>query len=175
MDFIITFTLYMFALSGFFFLLKDEIFHREASLDIPGELLLSRLDNFYLPYDFLDRSRVDSVALDNFILTYHPMQPQTQNKAYKYIFKDFENPGYSRIDYCVYLQNSNNDVLKFFAAGKQNDYPIYLTDTIKCDGSGSVNNAQPYCGSSTFDAIVLTKPVLYENSIVNLKILICAQ
>ena len=55
MDFIITFTLYMFALSGFFFLLKDEIFHREDSLDIQGELLLSRLDNFYLQYDFLDR------------------------------------------------------------------------------------------------------------------------
>ena len=179
MDFIMTFVVYLFALSVFFFSLRNVLSSNDAGLDVSGELLFNRIDQIYdNEYDFLDNSKLDITKFDTFF--------SLDNKqVYDYLFKDFENPAFfTRIDYCVYLvDKTDNSIFRNYNVNNQDDYPILLVDKFN-SGAGAfpcgTNPPLPYpshrpdCPGKA-ESIVLTKPVLHNNAIIDLKVFICAE
>jgi hypothetical protein len=112
------------------------------------------------------------------------MSPISKNDAYKLIFQDFENPLFSRIDYCVYIESRTPageiDIQEYFAAGELSNYPISFTNGVSCGNPNPLANPipithTPSCDENQAEAIILTRPVLYQGSIANLKVLICAK
>lgn len=174
MDFVMTFAVYIFALSVFFFALRSSV-SGSPELDIQGELLLAKLDQIYDDNDFLDHTKVDSAKLDLYI------QENNYLKAYD-LFRDFENPTlFRRIDYCVYfedVENGNTRVVRNFAAGLQEGYPITVnpgTDVLCGEFYDTVYaNMVPQCPGNR-EAIVLTKSVLYDDELMNMKVFVCAE
>jgi hypothetical protein len=180
MDFIMTFVVYVFALSVFFFAMQNALLYDSPTLDVPSELLFSRLYNTYTSaYDFLDGSKVDDIKLDNLLAAYNP------NKGYEFFFKDFEDAAlFQKIDYCIYLEDKTavgTQVLINFAAytnSSKAPYSIYITGNVLCgtENKRLYTNAKPHCNSTlASESIVLTKPVLYGRELINLKVLICAK
>jgi hypothetical protein len=170
MDFIMTFVVYIFALSVFFFGLGDALPVSDPDLDVQADLLFNKLAEIDENVDFLDHSKINNVKLAQFSTTYN------YDDGYNFIFRDFDNPAFIRTDYCIYLENPRtNIILENVAAGVEEGYTIYFTDTQKC-GQYTGNNRQPYCSNDIkAESIVLTKPVLYNGEITYLKILICAE
>ena len=170
MDFVMTFGIYIFALSVFFFALKGN-FSDNTSLDVNAELIFNKLTNAYdLETDILDGAKISN--LDQF-----EAEPY---KSYDVFFRDFESVNFDKIDYCVFLQD-NTGIVYHFAAYKNifeedsdnaDAYSIYLGAT-KCGiGSMSRSGVSPSCKGK--ESIVIEKPVLYEGNIMKLKVLVCA-
>lgn len=161
MDFIMTFVIYMFAISVFFLVMKDSAALKEkASLDVSAELLFSRLDQVYNEADFLDGYTVNKDAVDGW----------NAQEAYDFIFRDFDDSAaFKRTDYCIYLDNRTYNESKYLLklrAWDDKSYDNYLIDL----------EGEPHCSSSKkIESIVLSRPVLYGKDIMNLKILICAE
>jgi hypothetical protein len=186
MDFIMTFVVYAFALSIFFFALKGAITD-ESSLDVQGELLFSRMGEIYDgEVNFLDGSRVSEAKFDEFFSQNQPIDDSPLNWAYVTMFKDFENHAYKRIDYCVYIEENTGVIIKYFGAGKLEDYAIDIGNYKCVDKTLDGNpydfppNTKPHCDSAKkAEVLLLSKPVLYMtdtgNRIATLKVLICAQ
>jgi len=177
MDFIMTFVIYIFALSVFFFALKNAFSYNTIDLDVSSELLFSRLDQVYnKDYDFFEGSKIDKEKLDIFLTgNYNP------EELYDFVFKDFENPNlFQRIDFCIYIENRTADrriiVRNFAAYDKQEDYPLMLAGSI-CGNESMRSYTNPIirCNSNNVESIVLSKPVLFGNEIMALKVLICAK
>jgi len=180
MDFIMTFVVFLFSLSVFLFLLDDSLSFKDSSLDVSSELIFTKLEQIYdEEVDFIDNSKIDRPKLIEFI-DQNQIGLTKNYRAYDLLFKEFEDPfEFNRIDYCVYLerkQENDKIVLNNFAAGKADGYSIYIDSDHNCTATGTYINAKPDCiDSKKTESIVLTKPVLYQGYIVNLKVLICAQ
>ncbi len=173
-----TFVVYLFALSVFFFSLRNVISSDNACLDVSGELMFDRIDQIYDDeYDFLDNSKLDIDKFNNFFLN------QGSTEVYNYLFKDFENIAlFERIDYCVYLIDTNNAIFRNYVASKDDNPVILLEDTFNPP-------ATVFCGEITdgyfttkildcpgkAESIVLTKSVIHNNAIIDLKVFICAE
>jgi hypothetical protein len=176
MDFILTFVLYLFALSVFFFAINDSYFSTNRELDVNSEILFSKISNIYNEYSFLDDSKVMSVSkFDIFLAGYNPLI------AYEHYFQSFESTAFSDIDYCIYLQNGSDIIRNFEVYSKNSqDYSIIILNDaiigeIPC-GTNKVltyEDAIPYCKSD--ESIVVSKPVLFEQDIVQLKVLMCGE
>jgi hypothetical protein len=174
MDFIMTFVVYLFALSVFMFSLRNT-FLSSAGLDVQGELLFSKIDNINdEEFDFLDGSRIDSAKLTNFIT-------KDPREVYNLFFKDFENPSiYKRTDYCMYLEDDSEMIVNYAAWDEdlfsQNIVIVERDSPSICGNNKHNPYNNTYCSESVkADSLVLTKPVLYERNIVNFKVLICAE
>ena len=179
MDFIMTFVVYLFALSVFFFSLRNVISSDNAGLDVSGELLFDRIDQIYDDeFDFLDNSKLYLDKFDDFF-------SQDSTIVYNYIFKDFENIAlFKRIDYCVYLVNKTaNSIFRNYNVNSQDNYPILLVEKENPDAGGfpcGTNPPLPYpthrpdCPGKA-ESIVLTKSVVHNNAIIDLKLFICAE
>ena len=178
MDFIMTFVVYLFALSVFFFSLRNVISSDNAGLDVSGELLFDKIDQTYDDeYDFLDNSKLDLDKFDNFF-------SQDSKIVYNYLFKDFENIAlFERIDYCIYLVDKNdNAIFRNYVASKDDNSVIILEDTFNAAASlpcGDVTDGHyttkiPDCPGKA-ESIVLTKPVINNYDIIDLKVFICAE
>jgi len=174
MDFVLTFIIYMLALSIFFVLVRDSMV-RENSLEYSRELIIEKFEQTPAQ-TFLKNSKLDLDKLDEFIAQYN------YDEAYQIFFKDFESTKYNRIDYCIYLQKSTHNstqIIRNFAAGKKLDYPIIMGTygkTVYYCGQNSTfifENTYPYCNKK--EVMVLTKPVIVKNEIINLKIMSCAE
>ena len=168
MDFVMTFVVFIFALSIFFFSLGNSAIAPDSGFDVSSELLFNRMEQISdKQINFLDGARINSTKLVRFIV----LNPTTR---FEYLFSDFESR--YKTEVCVYLENKN-EILKYFNAYKE---PIDMIDVkpgIKCgDETGAfvkVSN-YPKCLSGS-EAIMLSKPVLYNNEIVSLKVLLCAK
>jgi len=166
MDFVMTFAIYIFALSVFFFALKGN-FTDNTSLDVNAELIFNKLTNAYdLETDILDGAKISN--LDQF--------DGEPNRCYDVFFKDFENPNFKKIDYCVFLQHDNN-IKYHFAAYSDNfgadEFTIYLGGT-KCGiGAMERSDVKPSCKAK--ETIVIEKPVFYDGQIMKLKVLVCGE
>ncbi len=183
MDFIMTFVVYIFALSLFFFALKTSVSYSQVDLDIQAELVFNRLDQIYVDeYDFLDGAKVNKTKLDNYLNNL-----KDPLSYYDFVFKDFENSAYfEKMYYCVYLENStgiNKRILRNFAAYSRFDtgdiaekYPATFPSNVKCGVTPfQIYSSAPECNNKNMEAVVLSKPVLYDQEIINLKVLICAK
>ncbi len=172
MDFIMTFVVYIFALSVFFFALGDALPVNDADLDVQADLLFNKLAEINESVDFLDNSKIKNLELGKYFTKYN------YDSGYRHIFRDFNNPAFTRTDYCIYLEDPRTGLsTRNVAAGLQEGYTIYFDDTNKCgEVINKVYTMQPYCAKNIkTESIVLTKPVLYNGQITNLKILICAE
>ena len=177
MDFTMSFLIYIFVLSLFFYALLNTLTTQSSDLDIPAELLFNRVENIYNEdIDFLDGSIVDKSKLDNFISSYN------QEERYNLTFREFHNPEFSRTDFCIFLEETKEGdkiIHDYFAAGLMNEYSIYFENApdpdVMCNAIGSLNdNVLPNCPKNS-ESILLSKPVYYDNKIVNLKVYICSQ
>ncbi len=166
MDFILTFVVFLFAVSIFFFALDESYFSKEPELDINYDLMFSKLSNVYDEYSFLNNSRIIP-NLDSLLLIDYNF-----SKAYEKYFQSFETPAFSRIDYCIYLQNKSG-IVRNFKVSKPGEYLIFIKDDFECGSSPTMPYPDFDMQCRRDDALVYTKPVLYEGEIVELKILAC--
>ncbi len=173
MDFIMTFMVYMFVLSIFFIGLKSN-YSDSSNLNINAELLFNRLSNVYDPdYSFLSASKVNVARFDVLLNNYDP------NKGYELFFKDFETTTYSKIDYCVYLEN-NTEIIKNFAAWSEHrtieEYSVFI-NSAKCGSNKNLvyPEAVVSCQDPRSDSLILSKPVLFGQDIIKLSVVICAE
>jgi len=171
MDFVMTFAIYIFALSIFFFAITGN-FSDSTNLDLNAELIFNKLANApNLETDILDGAKI--INLEDF--------GGDSYKSYNVFFRDFENPKFKKIDYCVFLHNETNILFHFSAYKKiyDNDeenleeYPIFLGETKCGEGAMKRSNVKPSCKAK--ESIILEKPVLYEGEIMKLKVLVCAE
>lgn len=179
MDFIMSFVVFIFAVSVFLFALKSDISVRQNSLDAPAELIFSRLDQIYDEnYDFLDGSRINSAKLEALKASYD------KNRLYDFLFQDFEDfLQFKKMEYCIfimdYTQTGGIRVSSHFAAysSQKPNYEISFVniDSVICGQAPQIQTVLPKCTNKKAEAITLTKPVLYGNDIVDLKVLICAE
>lgn len=177
MDFVMTFVVYILALSLFFFLLKDN-FSSQSELNLDSEIVFGALTNVYdLDYNFLDSSKIN----DNFATLLNNYEG---SKAYELYFKQYEEPGFfSRMDYCIYLEKFDGRIIKNFEAfrmEKEDDYAILFFDSAgdeyKCGQEKHDEYlTRPKCVEPNAESIVLSKPVLYDDEIVNLNVFVCAK
>ena len=185
MDFIMTFVMYLFAISIFFFALKDAL-AGEPKLSVKpetvfskftgSELLFNKLSNVYdEDYGFLESSTISS-NFNTLMTKYEPMV------GYELYFKDFDNPAFLKIDYCIFLEEisgQNKKVLRNFAAWEDtsHEYSAQIMQGVECgtDYDMQYTNAKPSCSSRDTDSLLLAKPVLYSGKIVHLKVLMCAE
>ena len=160
-----TFMVYMFALSIFFFMLKSS-FIDSTNLDVNAELLFLKLENSN--QSFLQGAVIDKNEFHAYIVNYDPYT------AYEF-FRDFDNLAYSNINYCVFLER-NSEIIKNFAAFKI-EYENYIYfDSFKCgEYPNQIYFKNPNCNNPKADSIILSKPVLYDQEIIKLKVLICAE
>jgi len=176
MDFILTFVVYIFALSIFFFALKD-VFYDASNLDLNSELMFNKISNVYNEYGFIKNIRVDSDILLDLKNNWNATD------SYNWYFKDFENPKFSRMDYCIFLTNetgSSIEVLFNFDSWQEyrGEYSIFFEVggvPNEC-GKNKVYKYENYpkCTIPNAESIILKKPVLYKHEIVTLNILVCA-
>jgi hypothetical protein len=177
MDFIIAFVIFIFALAFFFSVLRTSLSYENISLNAPSELIFSRMDQIYVEdYDFLDGSVIDIEKLDDFVEKYTP------NQIYGLIFRDFDNPSYFRtMEYCVFIENKTpekSEIIKNFAVYTGESSLISFEDNGNPYSCGEDNYKRysklPHCDIKEAEALLLSKPVLYNKDIMNLKVLICA-
>lgn len=169
-----TFVVYIFTISVFFFALKNNVAYEIKNVKIQTEFFFDRLDQIYdKDYDFLDGVKIDEDKLNAFLES----QYSNPNVVYDFVFRDLEIHYFKKMMYCVFIENKNNKVIKNFAASNYEN-TIYFLD---------LNNTKNYCGSNkdkiytsypkcnTKEAIMLSKPVLYKNSLHKLNLLLCAE
>ena len=182
MDFIITFTIYMLALSFFFFSIKNSFGGSNPGLDVSTELVFNKIDNVYNEdYVFLDNSKMTEEKYSDFISGYN------EDTAYKVYFKEFEKPYiYRKIDYCIFIENKTDtgiEVIGSFSASNFSTYNItfFNQDTGNNDRCGSPGRyyydykSRPECNIVKADVVVVSKPILYDRDIMNLRIMMCAE
>ena len=192
MDFVMAFVVYIFALSVFFFALRNvSALKADHELDVQGELLFARLDETIdAQYDFLGGARVDGEKLDQYIHDLTPIAPMSFSGIYNYTFRDFELPEkFSRIDFCIYLEkkidDDNYEITRNFAASTADPADLHIlidssNDICGIDAFTSIiyNPAVlvfPRCvDNEKTESLVVAKPVVYDGQIYNLKILVCA-
>ncbi len=172
-----TFIVYLFALSVFFFSLRNVISTDDSGLDVSGELLFDRIDQIYdEEYDFLDNAKLDLTKFDYFFSL-------DSIDVYNYLFKDFENIAlFTKIDYCVYLVDRAGTIIRNYKVNSQDNYPILLVEkdtelpAVACGTNPPLQypNHRPDCPGKT-ESIVLSKPVLHNYEIYDLKVFICAE
>ena len=162
-----TFVVYLFAVSIFFFAIDEVYFSKQPELDINYDLMFSKLSNVYDEYSFLENSKIRT-DFDSFLNTYDP------ELAYEKYFQSFESVAFSRIDYCIYLQNDSGIIINF-NVNKTGYYPIFITGDVECGTNPSLvyTDVVPECKSD--DAVVYAKPVLFKGEIVDLKVLACGE
>lgn len=179
-----TFVVYLFALSIFFFALKDAL-SGDPKLKVKSEdifnkftgteLLFNKLSNVYdEDYGFLESSRIKN--FDSLLSKYNPIA------GYELYFKNFDNTAFTKIDYCIFLEElsgQNKKVIRNIAAYRNGtqDYSIEIIAGTKCGANKftQYTNAEPKCKIENADLLLLTKPVLFNQNIVNLKVLMCAE
>ncbi|MEM3374297.1 MAG: hypothetical protein QXE31_03680 [Candidatus Woesearchaeota archaeon] len=177
MDFVMTFILYIFAVSLFFYGLNNAFFlTSEKKLDIQYELMFNKLNEIYdEEKDFLDGIKIDNNKLDAFF-------NEDNNVLYDFFFKDLTTNSVKRISYCLYLQDKNNRIIKSRAVfpNYNNNYVYFLTigERILC-GDSDLNNivANPKC--SLKESILIKRNVLYDynnqKDIYTFNVYICAE
>jgi hypothetical protein len=121
MDFILTFVVYLFAVSIFFFGIQETYFSKQPELDINSDLMFAKLSNVYDDYSFLENSKIIT-DFDSFIDAYDP------ETSYEKYFQSFESPLFKKIDYCIYLQDETG-ILRNFNVNKPGDYSIFIQGT----------------------------------------------
>ena len=172
MDFILTFVVYLFAISVFFFAINESYFSNQIDLDINSELMFSKLSNIYDDYSFLKNSKVIS-DFDIFLSSYDPII------AYEKYFQSFDNLVFNDVDYCIYLEKGNEIIRNFEVYSEDlEDYSIVFTDTpfeSLCGANPTqlYTDIKPYCKLD--ESIMLTKPVLFQGEVVNLRIIACGE
>lgn len=174
MDFILTFVVYLFAISIFFFAINESYFSKQIDLDINSELMFSKLSNVYdEDYSFLENSKIIP-DFDVFLSSYNPVV------AYEKYFQSFDNLVFKDIDYCIYLER-DNDIIRNFDVYSENseDYSIFILHDgfeVKC-GTNKLNQYlnDPILDCRSDESIILIKPVLFNGEIVNLKVLACGE
>ena len=167
MDFILTFVVYLFAISIFFFALDESYFSNEIELDMNADLVFSKLSNVYDEnYKFLDNSKI-ILGFDDFLTNYD------SSIGYEKYFQTFESPVFSKLDYCIYLQN-NSDIIRHFSTYTM-DYSIFMINDIECGQNPTLvyEDTVPECRND--ESVLLSKPVLYKQDIIELKVLICGE
>lgn len=181
MDFVMTFVVYLFALSVFFFFMKNAFSYGDDKLDVSAELVFGRLDQTYAEgYDFLEGMTIDVQKLDSFLTAnYRP------KSLYDFVFRDFENSAYFvRTDYCIFIENrtpGKSEIVANFAAYSSSapgDYNITIVGDVKCGTNPTLvyDVIDMNCDrTKKIEAIVLRKPVLYGKDLMSLNILICAE
>jgi hypothetical protein len=182
MDFIMAFVVFMFVLSVFFFALTSKLGNQDrAGLDISAELLFEKIDNVKIKgYDFIEGSRITEANFESFVDGYDP------EKAYNYMFKDFESPSFfKKIDYCIYLENRTGDkseIIRNVQVWDKKNYPkrysVLLDGNTYCGTNTKLtySDPKPYCNESMKqEALIITRPVLYGNDIMNFNIFMCAE
>ena len=146
MDFIMTFVIYLFALSIFFYGIKENI--EEKSFDVDAELILDKVSQLYV-----NGVRVTTLTpkegLYNDLGADTCIFLKTGNKIHEH-FASFDK------------SNTANQNPAFFKSG---------TDEISCEGSAVDFIGKPMCKSK--NSILLTKPVLYNKQIAQLGVLLC--
>lgn len=170
-DFILTFVVYIFALSLFFFYVEDSVAQINY-LDLNAELIFSKLDNIFdNEYSFLDGSKI--VQIENVLSGYDEVT------AYSLYFKEFENQQqFRKIDYCIFIQNKTSSgiqIMKNFAAHNEYSENSIFFFLDKCGQTNMIYETLPYCNITRSDSIIISKPVLYKNQIMDLKVLACAE
>ena len=171
MDFVMAFVIYLIVLTLFFVSLNNAFSTENKGLDVPFELLMSRIDQIYSNDDFLRRSEINPGKFDTYFYSY------SKESVYDFIFKDFENSQYKHMDYCILIQDEKNRVLRNYPAGKRNS-TIIITGNVPCGTNPRLDyeNATPQCTESiVLDSLVLSKPVLFGTKFAILKLLICAE
>jgi len=184
MDFITASVLYLVVISFFLFAMKESYFTKTAGLDVASDMVFMKLENVYdTDYGFLNASRFDS----GFIYFLIGNGGYSASEAYLFYFKEFENPVFTDIEYCILLSNMTKagaeEILLNFAAwnpDKEAKYSIRMEDDSACGATPvRMQNPRPYarlpsCDKATH-SIMLTKPVLFQKDIMMLKVLICAR
>jgi hypothetical protein len=170
-DFVLTFVVYIMALSMFFFYVQDSV-KQVNYLDLNTELIFSKLDNIFdNDYSFLDGSKI--VQINNVLSGYDEV------KAYDLYFKEFENQQqFRKIDYCIFIQNKTStgiQIMKNFAAHTVNSENLIYFNLKKCGQTNMIYGTLPFCNITKADSIIMSKPVLYKNQIMELKVLACAE
>lgn len=169
MDFVMTFVVYLLALSLFFFGLKESFFlNNNNKLDISYELLFNKITEIYdEEIDFLEGIKIDNVKFDNFL-------GKDSIFLYDIFFKDISSTSFKKISYCLFLENKNKQIIKNKAIYPSEDFSsfIYFDNQNFC-GNDQIFNSKPKCQLE--ESILLKKPVLYNRDIYNLYLLICAE
>jgi hypothetical protein len=174
MDFIIAFVVFIFALSFFFSIMKSTLSYENISLTAPAELIFSRMEqNYDEELDFLDGPIIDKDKFERYILQ------NDANEIYSFIFRDFDNPSsFRKMEYCVFIENKTpekREILRNFAAYSGDDYFISIgNDLCGTNPNRRYTNVLPHCDFGE-EALLLSKPVLYNKDIMNLRILVCAK
>ncbi|MFH2019965.1 MAG: hypothetical protein ABIJ34_00995 [archaeon] len=175
MDFILTFVIFMFGMSIFFFALNDSYFAVSPGLDVSADLVFSKLENIYEPeYSFIRSFHFDKNFIFLLLTNYNA------SKAYELYFQEYENPAsFSKIDYCLFLMNSTNGrkINLNFAAYKttRDKYEIIMGDDSKCGDNPQQTYVElPKCPKGV-ESVIASKPVLYEKGILQLNVLMCAK
>jgi hypothetical protein len=182
MDFITGAVMYIVVISFFFFSLKESYFSKSADLDMQADMLFTKLENVYDPdYVFVNASRFD----EEFI--YYLEDGYDASEAYMLYFKEYENPRFTDMEYCIVLSNMTDagteEILLNFPAwnpDKAGKYSITMQDGFNCGadpvrlGSPPPFTVLPRCDTMTH-SIMLSKPVLYQKDIMMLKVLVCAR
>jgi len=141
-------------------------------LDLNSELIFSKLDNVIdKDYLFLDGSKI--VQIENVLSGYDEII------AYDVYFKEYENQQqFRKIDYCIFIQNKTStgiQVMKNFAAHSENSLNSIYFFLDKCGDTNTIYEILPHCNITKSDSIIISKPVLYKNQIMDLKVLACAE
>ena len=70
MDFVMAFVIYLIVLTLFFLSLNNAFSTENKGLDVPFELLMSRIDQIYSNDDFLRRSEINPGKFDTYFYSY---------------------------------------------------------------------------------------------------------
>lgn len=185
-DFVMTFVVYLLALSLFFYNARSFLtVKNQIDINAPADLVLNRLDQVYEKgYDFIEGSKILNDGLEN--ITNDPVAGPDPDKAYNVFFREFRSDSFRKVDYCVYLQRIEPDgsitIVRNFIAydedslvGEPNSY-IAPGTPCGTDGSHPHMRMNPLCNTtSPIESVVLTKPILFNKEIVDLKVMICAE
>lgn len=172
MDFILTFVIYLFAISVFFFAISESYFSKETELDVNADLIFSKLSNVYdEDYSFLKHSKIKLEFIEFLKESSSPKYDFLV--GYEKYFQTFENPLFAKLDYCIYLQNGSDIIVNFPAY--KTDYSIFMVNDFECGRNPTLvyTDIIPECRND--ESVVVSKPVLYKQDIVELKVLVCGE
>ena len=151
MDFIMAFIIFMGAISIFFYSYQSNI--RSSNFKIDPKTTFSKLAN--MENSFLSGARL--VNFDEYIIDYESLTLHE-------ILKGTENA-----NYCIYLQNGTKILRNFEAV--EGDNNIFFGDKKCGEVRFTPTSEGPICMGK--EAIIITKPVVFNGGIMSLNVLAC--
>lgn len=151
MDFIMAFIIFMGAISIFFYSYQSNI--RSSNFKIDPKATFSKLTN--MENSFLSGAKL--VNFDEYITGYDPLTLHE-------ILKGTENA-----NYCIYLRNDTKILRNFEAVESDNN--IFFGEKKCGEVRFTPTSEEPICRGK--EAIIITKPVVFNGGIMSLNVLAC--